>query len=370
MRTYTYHNEFKILISSVLNAINEIVIKRINEVSGQSEDNIQTNVKYAPKSRILQDIVNKNNHIQLPVMALWNGGFSIDTGRTFNKIDGFYAPLSGNVGEYGHYPQPLPIKLNLPLSIISRYQNDTDQILTCLLSNFYPYIVISYRHPDNGLEVRCKVIWNGQVSTKIPIDINPQTPYRIESDMVFTVEGWIFKNAYNPTGIIWNIDTKFTSVSSLADNYEYMSQFEDVPLKTDTLFISGRPFIRSVTPYSVTNNLSSYTIDLIGNMFNYVTGLAISAEDSVYPLSSYTLIDYFSASQLSSQYTPFSGILIENYTINSNTHLTFTLPMPISTGKINILAWNDAGRGNLISDSYFEGNLYYQPPYTSGINVT
>lgn len=238
MNTYTYHNEFKILLAQVLNAFDELVIRRYNEQDDTTyTDKIAVRLLYAPKQRVLFDLVNKSQHIQLPVMAVSIAGISFQKERAFNKIAGFTVSqniLSGG----GHFPQPIPVDINLNLSILTRYQRDFDQIITNILANFFPYIVISYKHPDLAQEVRCLVEWDGNLKISYPNDIAANTSYRILGDASFVVRGWIYRNASNPFGIIHTIPMTFTSVSALYDDYYAMHAMES-DITTDTFTVSA-----------------------------------------------------------------------------------------------------------------------------------
>jgi hypothetical protein len=250
MREYTYHKEIRTLLTQVLAALDGLVIRRLDELDEETNtDSIQVSLAYAPKQRVIHDLVNKAQHIKVPVMALTMSSINYDAKRAFNKIEGFtvaqnYTPNGGD------FPQPVPVEIALNLSILTRYQRDLDQILTCIFAYFYPYIIISYKHPDLGHEVRCKLEWNKAINLTYPLDIAGTQPYRIVADSTFTLQGWLYRNAYNNSGIIHNIPMSFNAVSALFDNYDYMHSLES-DITSDYLEISGRPFIHSVAPYQV-----------------------------------------------------------------------------------------------------------------------
>ena len=72
-----------------VSAFNNVVISRYNK-DREVVDKIQARYVYAPKQRVLHDLVNKSQHITLPVVAVSLAGVSRDETRIFNKIYGSY----------------------------------------------------------------------------------------------------------------------------------------------------------------------------------------------------------------------------------------------------------------------------------------
>lgn len=347
MKEYNHNKEIKIILTQVLDALGDLVIKRVEESTGLEKDKIHVNLRYSPKSRIIHDIVNKNQHIQLPVMALSITGISYDSSRTFNKISGFYTDVP-NASSFGKHYQPLPVNINLNLSILSRYQNDLDQIITCIFNFFHPYIVISYIHPEVNQEVRCVVQWDGNLNIQYPQDLNATTPYRITADSSFKVSGWIYRNYPNVVGKIYKIDHNFQSVKDIEDYYFMLD--ERTEINTDFITTSARPFINRVEPYITLSGVENKQFYIYGDMFQFLSAICVSGTEGVYP-SSYE-IDYFSKfEKLSAAYPSFYGLSVENFEILGDKVAKFTLPTPETTGFITILPVNEAGYGNLIIDS-------------------
>lgn len=378
MREYNHNKEIRILLTQVLDAFGNLVIKRINQGTGIAEDRIHVNLRYSPKSRVLHDIVNKNQHIQLPVMALSIGGISYDQSRTFNKIAGFYTDLP-TASAFGKHYQPLPINLSLSLSILTRYQNDLDQIITCLYTFFHPYIVISYIHPEVNQEVRCIVQWDGNLNFQYPNDIAANLPYRITADSTFKVAGWIYRNYPNVEGNIYKIDHNFQAVKEIEDHYSLLERRTEE--NTDFLTLSARPFVSKVDGFITNVGVSGQEFYIFGDMFHFVSSVCFSATDGVYPNS--FEIDYFSDQpRLSATYPSFMGISSNDFEIVTEKLLKFTLPAPQATGFVTVIPINEAGYGNLVIDSIRPTNnpylssmpeyfTYVEPqfPWVSGIQV-
>jgi hypothetical protein len=116
--------------------------------------------------------------------------------------------------------QPVPIDLTINMSIMTRFQQDYDQILTNFIPYFDPYIVISWRvpsYPDQ--EIRSQVIWSGNVATQYPFDINATQVARVVGETSFIFKGWLFKSAPAPEGRIFQINTDYSTLSELSTQY-------------------------------------------------------------------------------------------------------------------------------------------------------
>lgn len=208
MKNYTFHWEIKNLITQFLQAMDECVVKRYNE-DKDVEKEVEVSIKYMPKSRTLHYLVNKQQHISLPVVSCWIGAVSRDTTRVFNKIDGptytdetITNPL-----------QPIPINITMNVSLLSKYQNDMDQMVSNFVPYFDPYIILSWTHPNVNREIRSEVEWSGQLTYDYPVDIQANESYRIGVDTSFIIKGWLFKKVDSSVGEIHTITTDFIGIS-------------------------------------------------------------------------------------------------------------------------------------------------------------
>ena len=222
MKTQYYGFEIKDIMKQFVSAFNSIVIDRYNK-ERVVQDQIQANFIYAPKERVLQDMVNKNQHIKLPVVAVSMNGVSRDNDRVFNKIPGFYiskAPsVSGGSIDTNFMPTPIPINISVSMDIITRYQTDMDQILSNFVPYNNPYIVISWKVPGSqnltaDQEIRSEVLWDGNISFDYPTEISGTVPYRVSASTGFTIKGWLFKeNTDANVANIFTIDSTFVPVT-------------------------------------------------------------------------------------------------------------------------------------------------------------
>ena len=369
--------EERTLILQFEDAFNDVVIKRMNK-DRQTQDQISVDFKYSPKERVLYDIVNKNQHLRLPIISCYKTGMRRDVTRVFNKIEGsFYSNPDEN--GHRHLLQPVPIDLEIGMSIISRYQMDLDQIVSNFIPYTDPYVVVSWRLPILNHEIRSHIIWNEQISYEYPKDIDKTQAYRIIANTGFTIKGWLFKDPADNAGAIYKIDTTFTSVSALSNRYEALLGYQNSD-NTETFTISARPQPDIIQPYFATTSAFP-TFTLKGDMFQFVSELYVSGTPGVFP--NQTLQTPFSTNQdLSAIYTAFSGLQISGFNIINDSCLSFTLPSAAAPGFIDVIPVNEAGYGKLTIDSVrptlnpfpsahpgFSTYIEWQHPSVSGIQV-
>ena len=189
MKNYTVNWELKDLIVQFMSALDDSIIKRYDE-NKDIEKEVSVRYVYAPKSRLIHWLVNKQQHITLPVASVSITGISRDTSRVFNKIDG---PIYLNVDEIQEPLQPVPVDINVSLSMLAKYQNDMDQMVSNFVPYFDPYIMLSWKHPSVDRELRSEAIWDGNLNFNYPTDIQASDAYRVTVDTSFVIKGWMFK---------------------------------------------------------------------------------------------------------------------------------------------------------------------------------
>jgi len=225
MKNSPYHFEIKDLMIQFVSAFDDIVIERYNK-GRSAEDKIKIRYVYAPKQRVIHDLVNKARHITLPVVAVSIAGVSRDPTRVFNKIAGSYhqgreymETLNADVPISDYIPQPVPVNVQVKMSILTKFQTDMDQILSNFIPYNDPYVIISWKIPSDFVsteqEIRSEVLWDGNIGLQYPTDLPSSTPYRISADTSFTIKGWLFKDKQISLGNIYSVDALFTPVSIL-----------------------------------------------------------------------------------------------------------------------------------------------------------
>lgn len=234
MRYHTYNFEIKDLITQFLSAFDEGVVKRFNQ-KREPEKSFEARYVYAHKQRVVHDLINKSQHIQLPVVAVSLVSITRDPGRVFNKIEGFQYPQRYSIDNvsnmYDKVPPVNPVNLEITMDIMTKYQQDMDQLITNFAPYCNPYIILSWKIPQGDKyldpfldkdapiqELRSEVLWNGNITLDYPKDLTATQPYRVSASTGFTIKGWLFtKPPQTGVGTVFDIETNFVSVSSIDD---------------------------------------------------------------------------------------------------------------------------------------------------------
>ena len=239
MKDTPYHFEIKDLMVQFVSAFDSIIIKRYNK-GKEVKDQIQVRYVYSPKQRVIHDLINRARHITLPVVAVNINSVSRDPTRVFNKIAGSYHPaqtfmagVSANIPTSNFLPQPVPINIDINMSVLTKFQTDMDQILSNFIPYNDPYIILSWKVPSAFVqteqEIRSEVLWGGNIALTYPTDLPANSPYRISADTSFTIKGWLFREKTDVTGNIFVVNTYFTPMSSL-HGIDILEETESVSL--------------------------------------------------------------------------------------------------------------------------------------------
>ena len=142
---------------------------------------------------------------------------------------------------------------------MTKYQTDMDQIMSNFIPFCNPYIILSWKVPDEYKlpymeEIRSEVLWNGIVNVEYPKDINGNQKYFVIGNTSFTIKGWIFPSVDNPVNNIFFIDNYFTDVRGEIQDSTYFSLSSQVITKdeseeyynTDIISISAAPQMTNV----------------------------------------------------------------------------------------------------------------------------
>ena len=247
----SYHFEIKDLIASFIDAFDGTVMKRFNQ-NRISEKEVKVRYLYAPKQRILFDILTPGQNLTLPVVSITITGLKRDENRVFNKIAGFYVnqakTVNDSTAETSYFRTPTPVDIGINMSILTRYQTDMDQILSNFIPFNNPYIVISWQIPSAynlavPQEIRSEVLWNGNIDLQYPVEQDPTAKSMIVADTSFTIKGWIFSEQSDPIKNIFYIDTTINAAapSSSLSYGNYNELQEESYTSTDTVSISANP---------------------------------------------------------------------------------------------------------------------------------
>ena len=194
MKKYTYNFEIKDLLTQFVAAFDDTIIKRYDE-SRNVRQELEVRYVFAPKQRVMYDIINKAQNITLPVVTVDLASVSYDSSRAFNKVNKLRTFISED--ESISMDMPTPINLEINMSILGRYMQDIEQIITNFAPYTNPYIILAWKEPtSNGetIEVRSEVIWSENISLNTPTETTYSDKFRVVADTSFTIKGWLFKN--------------------------------------------------------------------------------------------------------------------------------------------------------------------------------
>lgn len=359
MKDYTYFFELKNLLTQFLAAFDDVTIKRYNK-DRIPEEVIDVRYVLAPKQRVMYDIVNKAQNLTLPVVAVNVTSISRDNERVFNKINNLHSFV--NERESRVMKMPVPINISVSMSILARYMEDMDQILSNFIPFNTPYIILSWKEPtevaNEVFEIRSEVLWDGNISMTTPTDTTYSDKFRVVADTSFTIKGWLFKDKNEIATPIYYIDSNFNLPNSnAAINIYTESDLDTLSATTmDTVSISAYPSITNLwynyqsNLQPVYNNLSlnstltaNNNFIIYGYNFDYTTAVALSSNNNTL----YNNLTSFSTAEMGTV----SGFKINSYEILSNNILSVNIPYTINTGLVDVLIINPAGYASTSSIS-------------------
>ena len=367
MENQAFHFEIEDLITQFIAAFDDCVIKRFTG-SRESKDQISVRYVYAPKQRVLYDIINKGKNITLPAVSLHITQIARDSSRVFNKLDGFYYPATDTNNPYAAFSNqvysPVPVNVSLNMSIIAKYQTDVEQIISNFASYTNPYLIISWKIPtaynlSKTYEIRTEVDWSGAINLNYPGDQTPTDVYRVTADTSFTIKGWLFPEApAEKVKNIFFIDANFYATRQLSGNpfnlnYSTLDDYESLSATNlggfvETLSISATPTITNVyyatsmgigeditSDYTINSFVSGGTITLFGKRFLNTSSVAFSSNNTTF-YKSLTSLDF-------TYYPTISCFLIDSYNVLNDNVMTITLPVLSASGNFTIAVINEAG---------------------------
>ena len=91
MKNRAFHFEIKDLLTQFIAAFDNAVISRYDKDRNPG-NNIEVRYVFAPKQRVMYDIINKAQNLTLPVVAVNLTGVTRDNDRVFNKLVPSYLP--------------------------------------------------------------------------------------------------------------------------------------------------------------------------------------------------------------------------------------------------------------------------------------
>ena len=363
MKNYTYNFEIKDLLTQFVAAFDDTVVKRYDR-SGNPKQEVEVRYVFAPKQRVMYDIVNKAQNLTLPVVAVDVTSISYDDNRVFNKINNFHNYLNEVDNTTGR--MPVPINIEVSMSIICRYMQDMEQIVTNFAPYSNPYIIIAWKEPSTRtetVEIRTEVLWNKNITMNNPTDTSFSDKFRVVADTSFTIKGWLFREKSSNSVPIYFIEQNFINTNRnfnfveaiTAQNYEEFYNSLSVTADIESYTLSATPTITniyyngsggyipindntSITLNKQVSSLNLYNYISIGSNYDHTTAVLLSSNN--------TSLVNLPLTTINAEYTgDVTGFLlpIENYQVLSNNTLSLTFPYLSGSGDIDIIINNPAG---------------------------
>ena len=266
MRKQTFHFEIQDILTQFLAAFDNTIINRYDPGTRTSGQKVQVRYVYAPKSRVLYDLINPAQNITMPVVSVSLKSVSRDNERVFNKNAGILTPRLNQERHKepitSYFRTPVPVNLSIDMSILTKTQMDMDQIISNFVPYANPYIIISWKIPQDFTpkftqEIRTEVLWSGDISLNYPVEINNTQKTQLIADTSFTVKGWLFPYS-DPVRNIYKVDVSLIAANVRANlngsNYFNLSSLgvsvdEDQNIcynYSNTFSMTGWPVIEDV----------------------------------------------------------------------------------------------------------------------------
>ena len=348
MEKYSYHREILDCLTQFMAAFDDCFLFRYDK-NHVAKEKINVRYVFGPKQRVLYDIVNQAKNITLPAISIEQKSIKRDPSRIQFKDQKITRPNMGDKN-ISRVPSPVPISMDISVSIIADYKEDIDQIVSNFIPWCNPYFIISWKVPpafgmDFVDKLRTEVSWSGSVDFENPTNITAQDKYKIVGNTSFTLKGWLFPALETPQAPIYVVNSDFIAVATGADLYSYSSypaltasDYTDnilisaYPEFTNT-FYNGIPIYDNISVSSKNdNNFSFY-----GKRFGFNNSWYLSGNHvAPFPLVG---IDTFKFPTISAYAIPNSMIT----TVNDNIAVVSLSSGLLSAGTFTIVTSNSAG---------------------------
>ena len=249
---------------------------------------------------------------------------------------------------------PVPVNLEVSMSILARYMQDVDQIVSNFVPYNNPYIILSWKVPSDfgteyDQEIRSEVLWNGNLTYSVPTDTSYSEKFRITVDTSFTIKGWLFPEEKSNVGNIYKIDNNFIAVDLQNRIYSPLEDQITVESYTDKGYASLSSFTNIFyTTSGVFKQLRNETNVLSSHTNNFLLyGMSLDYSNVVY--ISANKLNFFTDYQeiTSAKLDTISAYKLDDSLYNIATDNLVSISLPTSTlsgaGKFTFITANEAG---------------------------
>lgn len=215
MKYRSYNSEIIIATSLIINVFNDIIIDRRKQGLNKDyskplslDDIVQQKIEIpcilGDRSAILKSLENEPGRYKLPLIILQMKSLKTDTNRmadlhadVFYQKDSSFNKLNVNNDLYRPYDlskkRGQPVIIDYDMTIITKYKEDMDQILSNWIVHFRPDIYFKWWHPKVKYEpLTSQLIWNHNIGFDSPVEYNPQNVFTYKSSTTFLFKTWLF----------------------------------------------------------------------------------------------------------------------------------------------------------------------------------
>ena len=330
-----------------VSAFDDAFVKRFDAKTRESRERVDVRYVFGPKHRVLHDLSDRAKTLTLPVVTIEETGLTRDPSRIHNKGQYIYRKNLDSTNRMSKIPTPIPVNIDLNVDIIAYYKEDIDQIIQNFIVNCNPYIIASWRIPDDFElpfydEIRTEIQWSGDINYDNPRDLSPDVKWRISANTSFTVKGWLFKSETQNQAPIYEIDATFISNPSVSsfclDNYYAVVSADG--LESETVSVSAYP---QFTNYFVNGNEHYDNIELESlNDKNFVFYGKMFDQNNTWYLSSNQVIPELTYTEINTAVYP----TVSAYLLPDNI-------IKIVDGYLSTISFDSNYFSNLSSDVTF-----------------
>lgn len=354
MQDYSYFFENSQLLNLFVSAFDDTFVYRYDARTRQAKERIDVRYVHGPKHRVLHDLSDRAKTLTLPVVTIEQTRLTRDPSRIHNKDQFIYRKQLDSTNRLAKIPTPIPVNLELNVSIIAYFKEDIEQIVQNFIVNCNPYIIVSWKFPEKfGLpfldEIRSEIQWSGDISYNNPKDLSPDVKWRISADTSFTIKGWLFKDYDQRQAPIYVVNADFHALcaSSRFCDYNLFDALSVEGVVTDSISISAYPeftnyFVNGI-PYNQLNinSINEKTFTFYGKRFGYNNTWYLST-NSVEPIDGLTYKEITTAKfpTISAYQLPDNTIINVNDNITSLRFLSNTITL---SGEYTFVTANEAG---------------------------
>lgn len=168
------------------------------------QKNIQIPCIFGDRSLILKSLENETGLVKLPLYILTSKGIKVDVKREadlhvdiFYQMDESFSKLPKNHPAYKPYSlkkrRGLPIIISYDLTLITKYKEDLDQMLTNWMVHWRPDIYVKWWHPKKKNEpLQSEILWDQNINMESNTDNEGKSKFQWKANTSFEFKTWVF----------------------------------------------------------------------------------------------------------------------------------------------------------------------------------